>query len=364
MTTFSPQQHTATCSLPVETQRAIAEDLLGAPLVNDCAPCPGRACHTTGHGARDFRLFFEPGRLPREYCFHQSCLDARSAYMAELIRLIRAAERDTNGQSYQRRLPGNRPLSAPASRPDIKLDMDLAERTAARCTADITLERLRDVSPVTIPAVRSLWPAMLLDALYDVGERLLVFYNAKSQGHYLRVAGKGWYQLADRPGVRATPVDTIPLAGREGAWFLCAPVVGGWKENPWAKAPDGSTKMGRRHAACCTRYPFAVLESDAIPLPIWLKILVQLREPIAAIYTSGGRSVHALIKVDCKDKAEFDHRRLALLRYARIGADPAAITAVRLTRLPGILRGKKLQELVYINPTPSATPIIKRPVLF
>ena len=36
--------------------------------------------------------------------------------------------------------------------------------------------------------------------------------------------------------------------------------------------------------------------------------------------------------------------------WARYGADPAALTPVRLTRLPGCLRGGKEQKLVYLNP--------------
>ena len=35
---------------------------------------------------------------------------------------------------------------------------------------------------------------------------------------------------------------------------------------------------------------------------LWLKILVQLPIPIVAIYSSGKKSVHALIKVDARDK--------------------------------------------------------------
>ena len=36
-----------------------------------------------------------------------------------------------------------------------------------------------------------------------------------------------------------------------------------------------------------------------------------------------------------------------------LGADPAAMTPVRLTRLPGCTRNGKEQRLIYLNPKPS-----------
>jgi len=95
--------------------------------------------------------------------------------------------------------------------------------------------------------------------------------------------------------------------------------------------------------------------------------------PIVAIYTSGGRSVHALVKVDCESKAQFDALRDDLIPVlAPLGADPSAITAVRLTRLPGTLRhgtkdknGKmkpypspRLQRLLYLDPNATARAIL------
>jgi hypothetical protein len=93
--------------------------------------------------------------------------------------------------------------------------------------------------------------------------------------------------------------------------------------------------------------------------------LVQLSFPIVAIYTSGGRSIHALVKVDCTTKASFDSLRDSLIQVlAPLGADAAAMTAVRLSRLPGLLRhgakdkegilkpyrAPRLQKLLWLNP--------------
>ena len=93
--------------------------------------------------------------------------------------------------------------------------------------------------------------------------------------------------------------------------------------------------------------------ADVAPMAEWLRLLVQLPLQIVAIYTSGGRSVHALVRVDAASKAEWDTQRDMLVQLlAPLGADPAAMTAVRLTRLPGCLRGESLQELWYLDPRP------------
>jgi hypothetical protein len=95
---------------------------------------------------------------------------------------------------------------------------------------------------------------------------------------------------------------------------------------------------------------------------------VQFPLRIAAIYSSGGRSVHALVKIDARTKAEWDSEREAMkAALVILGADAGAMTAVRLTRLPGCYRGTgrgrpgsiggNLQKLLYINPDPPMRPI-------
>jgi len=42
-----------------------------------------------------------------------------------------------------------------------------------------------------------------------------------------------------------------------------------------------------------------------------------------------------------------------------LGADPGALSAVRLTRLPQAMRGQRLQRLLYLNPDPDGRPIVE-----
>ena len=111
-----------------------------------------------------------------------------------------------------------------------------------------------------------------------------------------------------------------------------------------------------------TAWRYAVLECDHEPKeiwwPIWLKILVQLKLRIVSLTTSGGKSVHALVRVDCASKEEWDAFKAEHLRpLVRLGACDGSLSAVRLTRLPGCYRGQNLQELLYLNPDADGTPI-------
>ena len=81
--------------------------------------------------------------------------------------------------------------------------------------------------------------------------------------------------------------------------------------------------------------------------------------PIACICESGGRSIHALVKIEAASKGEWD----AMVKKMKpvlvtLGADPGALSAVRLTRLPQARRGRRVQRLLYLNPEPDGRPVI------
>ncbi len=81
----------------------------------------------------------------------------------------------------------------------------------------------------------------------------------------------------------------------------------------------------------------------------WLAIL-QSGAPCAAVLTSGGQSIHAWIKVDAKDAAQYAERRDAVYSYfVPLGADPKNKNPSRYSRLPGMKRGDKVQQLLALN---------------
>jgi hypothetical protein len=179
-----------------------------------------------------------------------------------------------------------------------------------------------------------------------------------------------------RPGAPKTPLQTFPKSGRVGAWFLPVPLNGKWY--PTGRVDDcGNPIISRRSGASVVRYRHLLLESDEADESDWLNLLCQLSLPITALYTSGGRSVHALVKIDTESKSQFDAFRERIMPFlSRLGADPAAMTGVRLTRLPGVMRegtdynGRyvrydkpRLQRLLFLNPSPDVAALKLLPKL-
>ncbi|MBQ4594774.1 MAG: hypothetical protein IJA81_09085 [Akkermansia sp.] len=373
--------------------RHFIEQFCGVSLTaDDTSACPfaGRL-HDTDTGERAVKWTFpEDGGKPHARCFHAKCQDAWNELIKDLYRAInaerarergeRAAEHPATGTpSGGQSALARRPLpAAPKAQPPraAKCDLARAAQLAERCpVGDVTPDLLRRISPVEIPADPAAHGALLIDTLYRQGEHVLVFTTFASQGQFLHTAGtQDFFRLGGQPGIKARRSPRLPITGREGVWYLTAPVVGTWQPNPHKHTATGGQALGRRHTACCTRFPYLVLESDEVPPEQWLRILAQLRERIAAIYSSGGKSIHTLIRVDANTPEEFNlHRSRFLQRLTLVGADPAAITPVRLSRLPGCTRQgvtkngvytpyeqPRMQELYYLAPEPSDTPLAEK----
>jgi hypothetical protein len=69
--------------------------------------------------------------------------------------------------------------------------------------------------------------------------------------------------------------------------------------------------------------------------------------PIAAIYDSGNKSIHGLVRIDAKDAAEFRQRQEIVYAYLeKMGIDPQCKNPARISRLPGCRRGDSRQTLL------------------
>jgi hypothetical protein len=81
----------------------------------------------------------------------------------------------------------------------------------------------------------------------------------------------------------------------------------------------------------------------------WLGWIVQVPLRIEALYTSGSRSIHALIRVDARTKEEWDETKRRMMPFLvaslMCGADRGTWSAVRLSRLPGCLRRGKMVQV-------------------
>ncbi len=98
-----------------------------------------------------------------------------------------------------------------------------------------------------------------------------------------------------------------------------------------------------------TDFRYALVESDMLSPGKQLALIREMRLPVAAIVTSGGKSVHAIVHVDAADKAQYRERVKALYEYCAASGFPCDEqnrNPSRLSRLPGFQRGESWQRLV------------------
>lgn len=98
-----------------------------------------------------------------------------------------------------------------------------------------------------------------------------------------------------------------------------------------------------------TRYAYSLAESDNLSIEDQKKLFINFKLPIATLVESGGKSVHALVKIDAKDETEYKQRVAFLydwLAKHKFVVDENNKNPARLSRLPGVMRNGQLQKLV------------------
>lgn len=120
--------------------------------------------------------------------------------------------------------------------------------------------------------------------------------------------------------------------------------------------PLADGKLSRRGDSAVCGYRYAVAEFDTLSKAEQLAFWWGFRSaPIVALIDSGGKSVHAWLKVDAPDRAVWE-RDVEQKLFARVlcplGCDPQCRNEARLSRLPGHFRREKnqWQRLLYLNP--------------
>lgn len=101
-----------------------------------------------------------------------------------------------------------------------------------------------------------------------------------------------------------------------------------------------------------TEYRYALVESDAISVEQQNGIMHDLKLPIAALVYSGGKSLHAIVRVDAGSYDEYRKRVEFLysvcdkngLKVDRQNRNPS-----RLSRMPGVIRKGRKQFLIETN---------------
>jgi hypothetical protein len=204
---------------------------------------------------------------------------------------------------------------------------------------------LWEASPIRLP---DLWQSdgeALLAALYSPTEPINIVSDFAVHGE--KASPKGYGKTLKRDDWLTAFKRNGPPVSESGIWI---------RPNP----TDGKGIADEN----VTVYRFALLEFDAIPFSLQLSFLARLSVPIAAVITSGGKSLHAWVSVCTGTAAEYRTVVSELFnRLAPFGIDLANRNPSRLSRLPGGFRNigggsDNRQRLLYLNPFPKTSKII------
>lgn len=109
-------------------------------------------------------------------------------------------------------------------------------------------------------------------------------------------------------------------------------------------------KLGGSRDSDVTEFRHALLEFDNISVQEQWGIITASRIPCTAVISSGGKSIHAWVRVDARDRQEFGDRVKALYQhFEQYSPDEKNKNPSRFSRLPNCERGKSRQELLALN---------------
>jgi len=239
---------------------------------------------------------------------------------AEIWNLIKGAEKKNPQPSGY----GNRYHNSPAPRPAQPVTAESATASVERFLKSFRCDEA------------DLWHASPWRPLEDWRMDSLMVFAGLFYGHeYVNVVAE--HEEGRPVGAGQTmPRDKWMRHFREhgapqcpaGAWFRFNPV-----------AEKGSGKGGAVCDSDVTAFRFLLIESDKLSMELQLSFLGKLRLPIAALISSGGKSIHCLIKMDCADADEYREQAARILKMLRpYGFDIANKNPSRMARLPGATR--------------------------
>lgn len=181
-----------------------------------------------------------------------------------------------------------------------------------------------------------------LEALFNADERIGYVTNdvwQDSEGKYL--PSKGVYDRTAGElieSLKKYPDDLGATIGdwKEecGAWIRFNPVSGGVKNEN------------------VTRFTYALVESDDMSLTEQDALYRKFELPIAALVYSGGKSIHAIVRVEAQNQEEYRKRVDFLYDFLEkhgLKIDKQNRNPSRLSRMPGVTRNGKQQTLLATN---------------
>ena len=101
-----------------------------------------------------------------------------------------------------------------------------------------------------------------------------------------------------------------------------------------------------------TEFRYALVESDTLAIEKQNALIRELQLPVAVLVYSGGKSLHAIVRIDASDYTEYRKRVNFLYKTCQkngMSIDEQNKNPSRLSRLPGCVRGDQKQYIVDTN---------------
>ena len=182
-----------------------------------------------------------------------------------------------------------------------------------------------------------------LELLFDADDRVGYVTNdvwQDAEGKWL--PSKGVYDRTAEELIASLKKHPDDLGATIGDW---KPQVGAWiRFNPL----DGDGVKNEN----ITKFRFALVESDTLPVAEQDIVFRKLELPIAALVHSGGKSLHAIVRVDAENYDEYRKRVEFLYDFLEkngVSIDKQNRNPSRLSRMPGVTRNGNRQYLVATN---------------
>ena len=128
--------------------------------------------------------------------------------------------------------------------------------------------------------------------------------------------------------------------------------IGDWKKEAgaWIRINPLDGKGASKKNV--TRYSYCLIESDDLPIKEQEETFKRLNLPIATMVYSGGKSIHAIVKIDATNIQEYEERVqfcYDFLKNKGISIDVQNKDPNRLSRMPGVTRNGVVQTLLGVN---------------
>jgi len=98
-----------------------------------------------------------------------------------------------------------------------------------------------------------------------------------------------------------------------------------------------------------TDYRYALVESDSMELSEQVELIKRMQLPVAVLMYSGGKSVHAIVKIEARSAVEYSQRVKQLYKVCAdngMTIDTQNKNPARLSRMPGCERGNRKQYII------------------